>query len=116
MTRTNLASALWAIGFVVNPAAAAIVFESAGSGPPGTVGTCGTPCGCPAQANSQDFLAFSFQVFQTTTIGSVGGFMSGSSGPIFGAIVALSGPDDIPDSTALSTPDVIGHTLIQPYS
>lgn len=114
MARTSFAYALGAMVFVVNTATAAIVFESAAANPSG-YGTCGTSCGCPPQANSQTFLAVNFQILETTTIGSIGGFMSGYPAPIFGAIVALSGPTDVPDSLDLSTPDVIGHTLIQPF-
>ena len=33
----------------------------------------------------------------------------GGTGQVFAAIVALSGPDDFPDSSDLSTPDIVGH-------
>ena len=36
----------------------------------------------------------------------------GGTGQVFAAIVALSGPDDFPDSSDLSTPDVVGHALL----
>lgn len=42
----------------------------------------------------------------------LGGVAEGERGTIFGAIVALTGSDDLPDSFDLSTPDVIASTLI----
>ncbi len=46
--------------------------------------------------------------------GQFGGFRG--NGYIFGAIVALSGANDVPDSVDLSTPDVLGTTLIPVFN
>jgi hypothetical protein len=46
---------------------------------------------------------------------SVGGFfenVTGANRKIFGAVVGLSGPNDVPDSLDLTTSDLIGTTLI----
>jgi len=67
--------------------------------------------------SSDRFLAVNFEITETTTIGSIGGHIidrSGTHSPVFGAIVALSGPEDTPDSTDLSTSDVVGATLLVP--
>lgn len=59
-------------------------------------------------------LAVNFRVFNTVTTGSIGAHLldlsPGTS--IFGAIVALTDANDVPDSSDLSTPDVRGVTLI----
>lgn len=55
---------------------------------------------------------FRFQVTggAVTTVG-MGLHVSGTS-PVFGALVALTGPTDWPDSANLTTPDVLGTTVI----
>lgn len=60
---------------------------------------------------ASQFLGARFEVSSGVTTNQAGGHFSGS-GEIFGAIVRLTGPTDFPDSTDLSTPDVVGSTLI----
>jgi len=62
------------------------------------------------------YLGVRFEVTSTYTTSAIGGefvrnFSLGNN-KIFGAIVALSGPADFPDSGPLNTPDVLGTTLI----
>ena len=66
-------------------------------------------------AGSQ-FFAARFQVTQPLTIDGIGGNIVGapSGGSIFGALVALSSMSDYPDSTSLTTPDVLAHVLFTP--
>lgn len=57
-----------------------------------------------------------FQVSSDVTLGSVGGYFRNSRPnalEVFGAIVHLSGPTDNPDSLDLTTPDLLGTTIIQ---
>jgi VCBS repeat-containing protein len=59
-------------------------------------------------------LMIRFEVYGLVRTSRIGG-MIGASDPearMFGAIVALSDRDDVPDSLDMSTPDVLGHTLI----
>ncbi len=42
--------------------------------------------------------------------------MAGIPGQVYAGVVALAGQFDIPDSTDLSTPDVVGVTLLTPIS
>jgi len=56
-----------------------------------------------------------FEITSPVPLGSVGGFFTNDSGgqrTIFGAVVALSGPIDFPNSLDLSTSDVLGVTLV----
>jgi len=98
-----------ALCLAVSPVAqAAVIFESAvlpddGSGnyllggPPGL----------------DQFLAVRFSLASTVTTAAVGGYIDGGFGEsYFGAIVALSGPGDFPDSEDLSTADVLGVATI----
>jgi hypothetical protein len=70
------------------------------------------------------YLGARFQVTSTMTATSMGGHFlrywgggateTTAQKQLFGAIVALSGPTDFPDSDTLNTPDVKLTTLIQP--
>jgi hypothetical protein len=56
-----------------------------------------------------------FQITSRTRLHSVGGFFRNNtlgSKSIFGALVGLSGPADLPDSPDLSTADVLGTVLV----
>jgi len=56
-----------------------------------------------------------FEVSSPVQLVSVGGFfenLTGANRQIFGAVVGLSGPTDVPDSLDLTTSDLIGTTLI----
>ena len=60
--------------------------------------------------SATQFLGTRFQVTAPTTTGRIGGVFGGT-GTAFAALVALSGPDDVPDSFDLSTPDLLGHSI-----
>jgi hypothetical protein len=70
------------------------------------------------EVSSLQFVGVRFEVFTNVTTSLVGGhlfetqFQPLGNHQIFGTIVALSGPDDLPDSFDLSTPDVLGTTLL----
>jgi hypothetical protein len=57
-----------------------------------------------------------FDIETPTRVATIGGQFSnpflGETRTIFAALVQLSGPDDVPDSLDLTTPDVLGHGLI----
>jgi hypothetical protein len=73
----------------------------------GTPGPNGQTNGYPL--TDGNFVGLDFFVASTVTTGTIGGHLGGLGGvDIFGAIVALSGPADVPDSRDLSTPDVRG--------
>lgn len=68
--------------------------------------------------SSTVFVGVHFQLTQPASITGVGGHFSAgdSGGTFFGAIVALTGKSDFPDTTDLSSPDVLGVTLLEfPY-
>lgn len=81
-----------------------ILYESA------TIG--GGPGSFNYIAASNSFLGVRFQVPSPVVTTRMGGIFFGGTGDIFGAIVALSSPTDLPDTTNLSSPDVLAHTLI----
>jgi len=87
-----------------------IIFESAASGPTGQVS------GAYNVVDSASFLGVNFQITSTVTTGSVGGHLNDfdEGAPIFGAIVALDGPSDVPNSSDLSSGDLLGAALIAP--
>jgi hypothetical protein len=97
-----------------NNANAATIFES------GTLGQTGiawsdlenqTVQG--TNVNSAVFIGVRFELSQPVVTTQVGGhFASGSPGAFFGAIVKLDDANDFPDSTNLSTPDVLGKTTL----
>src|SRR5262245_33094291 len=90
-------------------ARAGLIYESAISGPTLQTGGSGTV------VDATGFTAVNFQISSTVTTGSIGAHLTDfGGGQIFGAIVALTGPSDFPDSTNLSTSDVLGYTLITP--
>jgi hypothetical protein len=84
---------------------AGYIYESA------TLGTTGITSGFNPSVDDRQFVGVRFDVTSTVTTGTIGGHFGGF-GNFFGAIVALSGPTDVPDSFSLSTPDVLGSTLI----
>ena len=60
--------------------------------------------------------AHRFQIDALTELESVGGFFENFTADdqtIFAAVVALTGPLDFPDSLDLSSPDVLGTTLLE---
>jgi len=68
--------------------------------------------------NYRYFMGARFHVEQKIEVESIGGYFApisaGTSDPgdIFGAIIALDDQYDMPDSLDLSTPDVVGHTIV----
>jgi hypothetical protein len=78
-----------------------------------TQGPIGVTSGSGLAVSSTFFCGWRFEVtdgpIQTVNIG--GHFFAGS-GQVFGAIVELDGPNDHPDDFALTTPDVLGTTLV----
>ena len=60
---------------------------------------------------ASQFIASRFYVPAPARTSRIGGTLVGS-GNVFGAIVALTGPNDFPDSYDLSTSDVLGTALI----
>ena len=85
--------------FIAASASAEIIYESAASGP------IGQTSGSGYSVSSEFFLGVNFQVVSTVTTGSVGGHFlrSASDEPVFGAIVALDGPGDYPDTRDLTS-------------
>src|ERR1043165_913492 len=84
-----------------------VVYERA------TLGTTGQTSGSGLAVDSDFYCGWRFQVTGgpvTTT--RVGGHFFPGAGNIFGAIARLSGPDDNPDNFNLTTPDVLGTTLV----
>ncbi len=78
------------------------------------------PGGGGISISDQQFVMIRFQVSTIDPIrtyeigGQFGGFRG--NGNIFGAIVALTDINDVPDSVDLSTPDVLGTTLIPVFN
>jgi hypothetical protein len=97
---------LW-VGLAARSGAAPI-YESA------TLGSIGQSSGLIVDAGQ--FLGVRFEVTATVQTGSIGGhfYDSGFPGGFFAAIVTLTGPADFPDSSDLSTSDVLGSTLLLP--
>jgi hypothetical protein len=90
---------------------AATIFES------GALGPTGIARGSVSAANvsATVFNGVRFQLTSPVLTTQVGGHFVGSPGTtdtFFGAIVQLDDPNDFPDSGDLSTPDVLGATVI----
>lgn len=84
-----------------------VVYASATRPAPGTGGG--------LHFTETNFIGVKFQVDAATTTSAIGGYFyarDAGDSLVFGALVALSGADDLPDSADLSTPDVLGTTLI----
>ena len=97
------------IGVCALPTHAAIVYQSAESGPTGQTS------GSGVMVDNEFFAAVNFEVTQTVVTGRVGAhlFSFVDDGPVFAALVRLDGPLDVPDEPNLSGDDVLGATLIQ---
>jgi hypothetical protein len=91
-----------------------VVFESGTLGPTGISwqeALDGLVPGSSVDANV--FSGVRFELTQPVVTSAVGGhFFSPAGGDFFGAIVALDGPADFPDSAAFSTPDVLGTIVL----
>ena len=69
--------------------------------------------------SATQFLGARFQLTTPATIDGIGGHMFGSSngnGLIFGALVQLTSLDDVPNSSDLSSADVLTHMTFHPPS
>lgn len=89
-------------------ASAEIIYECAASGPTGQTS------GSGVLADADFFLGVNFEVTTPVIVRSIGGhFLKFTDGPIFGAIVALTGQYDVPDAPDLSSDDVLGVTLFE---
>ena len=87
-------------------AQAAPIFESALLG--------GTGVGGGSAVSLNQFLGVRFELTETVETQLVGGHFFAGSGTIFAALVALDGLTDFPDSSDLTTADVIGTSLLAP--
>jgi len=105
-----------AISMLVNGTLAAksqakIIFETATQGPSAPIAPDNYT------VTSVQFLGARFVVDSTVKTTSIGGHFISDGGPagngkFFGGIVALTTQSDFPDSIDLSTPDVLGTTLL----
>jgi hypothetical protein len=100
-----------ALSCFVPVAGAAIIYES------GTLGPTGVPRGTIPGANvsATVFNGVRFELTAPVRTSQIGGHFVGSIGTtdtFFGAIVSLSDSNDFPDSGNLSTPDVLGSTIV----
>ncbi|QDT69154.1 hypothetical protein MalM25_20820 [Planctomycetes bacterium MalM25] len=103
-----MAVGLAVLAFATATLADRILFESATLGETGVVPSPETPA---TNVNQFVFVGARFELTEPVLTSSIGGHFVGS-GTFFGAIVSLTGPDDLPDSSDLSTPDVLGDTLL----
>ena len=111
MTRHSLLRTLAVVLFLVAAAPAfteQILFQSATLGQTGVVPSPETPA---ANINQFAFNGARFQLTTSVRTTSIGGHFVGD-GTLFGAVVELNDSDDFPDSEDLSTPDVLGATLL----
>ena len=73
------------------------------------------PTGGAADLSGTQFLGTRFLVTQPIVIDGIGGnFIGISGGNIWGALVSLSTSSDYPDSTTMTSPDVLAHILFDP--
>jgi hypothetical protein len=107
-----LAVAFAFIGTATANASAATIFES------GTLGPTGIPRSEIAGGSNVSpvvFVGVRFHLDQPVNTTQIGGHFVkniGANESLFGAIVALANENDFPDSGNLSTPDVMGSTLL----
>jgi len=112
-SRSFLAVLVLTVAFAPTVVPAATIFES------GTLGPTGIPFsdlgGTVPGTNIKDtvFAGVRFQLNQPVVTSQIGGhFVATSSGNFFGAIVELDDENDFPNSEDLTTPDVLGATLL----
>jgi len=85
--------------------AASLIFETA----------TGSPLSSGLSVDDFFWPTHRFEITSATGLSSVGGFFDNTTAgaiTIFGAVIALSGPADFPDSLDLSTSDVLGAALL----
>lgn len=100
--------------FLPGSTEAATIFESGTLGPTGVTFAELTSQAVPGTNVTEDvFVGVRFHLDQPVVTTQVGGHFVGSeTGDFFGAIIALSNENDFPDTTDLSSADVLGHTLL----
>jgi hypothetical protein len=78
-----------------------------------TLGQTGLTSGGGLACSNLFFTGWRFEVTNgPIQVSRIGGHFFPGSGSVFGAIVQLTGPNDDPDDFALTTPDVLGTTLV----
>jgi hypothetical protein len=94
---------------------AAIIYESGTLGPTG-VDVSQVVSGTIPGTNINRFIAVGvrFELVKPVEVSQIGGHFVGGTqgGNLFGALVRLTGPSDLPDSSDLSTADVLGTATI----
>jgi hypothetical protein len=103
--KAHLAALAVCLAVVSVPARAGVIYQSATAG--------GGPGGTNYVVAGSQFLGVRFQVTSPVQTSAIGGQFTGS-GTLFGAVVALEGPGDFPDTTNLSSPDVLGTAVMAP--
>lgn len=103
------------IAFAALPLVAAqadgILYQSATLGPTGIAEF--TPETPGTNVNQSVFVGARFELTEPVVTSQIGGhFLGNGQGTFFGALVALTGPTDFPDSSDLTTPDVLGSTIL----
>ena len=113
MNRIVLIPAIAVFLLATSETRADILFES------GTLGPTGIPYSLLSNTvpgtniNQFVFPGVRFQLTQRAVTSAVGGhFVEEFGGTFFGAIVALDDESDFPDSADLSTPDVLGFSIL----
>jgi len=99
------------IFWIASCCSAGTIFETGILGPVGVTRLEILSQGVPSTSvENQVFTGTIFELTRPATVTRIGGHFVGGYEPnqFFGAIVALSGPSDFPDSEDLSTPDVLG--------
>jgi hypothetical protein len=102
----RIALTIWFIVASQQIGHASVIFDTAANPPPNPPGVTVGDFNWPFHR---------FQITSPTKLETVGGFFRNFTGVtqhVFGAVIRLSGPADFPDSSDLTTPDVLGTTLI----
>jgi hypothetical protein len=105
--KTHLAALAVCLTLVSASARAGVIYQSATHG--------GGPGSFTYPVASSQFLGVRFQVTSPVQTSAIGGQFTGS-GTLFGAVVALEGPGDFPDTINLSSPDVLGTAVMSPMA
>jgi hypothetical protein len=105
----SLAVAVGLVAFALGPknADAAIIYQTASSSVIGQSG------GNAVWSNQ--FLGARFLLNDAVSVTSIGAHIGGF-GTYFGALIRLSSADDLPDTANLTSPDVVGHTILNAVS
>jgi len=89
------------------PVSVEVIHESATMGPVGQISG--------AEISSSQFLGSRFSISQTIQVTAIGGhLMQWGAGDIFGAIVELSSPSDLPNGSPFTGSEVVASTVFDP--